>query len=80
MAEDAISEIVFFNRSTMYLRNELQEYQKNNQNDTFFIMVIRILTSKSHNELNLQPDDDNIRLFQFVNEFGLFLAEFRFWE
>ena len=75
-----ISEIVFFNRSTMYLRNELQEYQKNNQNDMFFKMVIRILTSKSHNELNLQPDDDNIRLFQFVNEFGLFLAEFRFWE
>lgn len=76
-----ISEIIFFNRNDSYLNDELQQYWSINQNDSFFKKIIKILTEKNQKKPNLQQDiEDNITLFRFVDEYGLFLAEFRFWD
>lgn len=76
-----ISEIVFFNRNDSDVRNELQRYWVKNSNDRYFRTIIQILTNKRQYRLSLRKGiNDNISLFEFVNEYGLFLAEFRFWD
>ena len=76
-----ISEIIFFNRNDSFIRNEMQQYWEKNSSDTFFRSIIQILTNKRSQITNsLKGVDENISLFEFVNEYGLFLAEFRFWD
>ena len=76
-----ISEIVFYNRNDSLIRNELQRYWAKNPSDRYFRTIIQILTNKRSHELSRQKGmNDNIALFKFVNEYGLFLAEFRFWD
>ena len=76
-----ISEIVFYNRNDSLIRNELQRYWAKNPSDRYFRTIIQILTKKQSYELSLQKGmNDNKALFKFVNEYGLFLAEFRFWD
>lgn len=76
-----IAEIVFFNRNDSFIRNELKWYWAKNSNESYFRTIIQILTNKRSYKLSCQKGlNDNKSLFEFINEYGLFLAEFRFWD